>query len=162
MKNVVEIYCDGANSMKYNAGGWASVIKYRDNIIEISGALKNTTNQRMEMISCIQGLEYVKKYELENNLIEVYSDSAYLINCMIKYWWKTWIKNGWINSKKESVANRDLWEHLIFLNNGLNINFIKIKGHSGNKYNERANKLAKAEVEKIKQLNIKDVDYGLG
>ena len=156
MKEIVEIYCDGACSGNPGPGGWASLIIYRDNIIEISGGLKNTTNQRMEMISCIQGLEYTKKYEFENNLIEVYSDSAYLVNCMNNgdSWYRKWIKNGWINSQKKPVVNKNLWEQLIRLNDELNINFIKIKGHSGNEYNERADKLAKAEVEKIKQFNI--------
>jgi len=156
MKEIVEIYCDGACSGNPGPGGWASLIIYRDNIIEISGGLKNTTNQRMEMISCIQGLEYTKKYEFENNLIEVYSDSAYLANCMNNgdSWYRKWIKNGWINSQKKPVVNKNLWEQLIRLNDELNINFIKIKGHSGNEYNERADKLAKAEVEKIKQFNI--------
>jgi len=145
------IYCDGSclnNQSEVNFGGWGAVIQFKDQIKEIYGGEKNTTNQRMELLSCIKALELLKSNKY---IVEVYSDSAYLINCMQQGWYKKWQSNGWRNSQKKPVENKDLWEQLIVLIEGFNINFNKIKGHSGNNLNEKVDQLAQKGAYEIKE-----------
>lgn len=136
------IYCDGAcsgNQHKENRGGWGAILKFRDKEKEIYGGEKNTTNQRMELTACIKALEQIKDPSIP---IEVYSDSAYLVNCMLKKWYLNWEKNGWKNSQKKPVENQDLWVRLLELVRKYKINFIKVAGHSGIELNEVADQLA--------------------
>lgn len=143
----VIIYCDGAcsgNQFTNNKGGWGAVLLYKGHKKEIYGGDFNTSNQRMELTACINALKALK-----NNIypIKVYSDSAYLVNCMKKKWYEKWQVNGWKNAKKEFVENKDLWEKLIQLIDKFNISFHKVKGHSGEELNERADKLARIGME---------------
>ncbi len=136
------LYCDGAcsgNQFSKNKGGWGAVIINNGSIKKFSGNAKNTSNQKMELTSCIEGLKRLKD---EKHSIKVFSDSAYLINCMNDKWYLKWQKNGWINAKKEKIANKDLWEDLLKLISEKNISFHKVEGHSGDKWNELANDLA--------------------
>ncbi|MFV1951475.1 MAG: ribonuclease HI [Nitrospinota bacterium] len=143
------IYCDGAcsgNQFDHNKGGWGAVLKYKDKVKEICGGERNTTSQRMELTACIKALEQIKVKDID---IEIYSDSAYLINCMQKKWYEKWRKNGWKTYKKEPVENKDLWISLLDLIIKYNVNFNKVSGHSGIELNELADRLAKKGISKL-------------
>lgn len=147
------IYTDGAVSGngKTNArGGWAYIVIHKETgaMIECgSGGELNTTNQRMELKACIEGCEAAKRFDA-NGRVEIYSDSAYLINCHSASWWKAWERNGWKNAKKQPVANRDLWENLLpYFKNPAQYSFIKVKGHAGDRYNEQVDRMAVAARE---------------
>ena len=148
---VIDIYTDGACSFNPGPGGWAAVLLYGDIRKEISGGQDNTTNNRMEMSAVIKALEGLK----EPCKVTIYSDSAYLINAFEQGWLEKWQKNGWINSKKKPVENKDLWVILLDLENKHKVSFVKVKGHRNNELNNRCDVLARAEVEKI--LSIKGV-----
>src|SRR6266849_3670390 len=117
------IYTDGAcsgNQFSNNKGGWGAVLKYDDTTKEIYGGEHNTTNQRMELTACIKALEQMKTNKIP---IEIYSDSAYLINCIQQEWYKKWEKNGWKNADRKPVENRDLWKKLLALMTKYRIRF---------------------------------------
>lgn len=143
MEQKIIIYTDGAcsgNQNDENYGGYGALLIYKDNRKEIYGGEVNTTNNRMELMACIKALEALKRKDIP---IEIYTDSAYVCNCFNQKWYKNWQKNGWKNSKKEPVENKDLWLNLIELVDSFNdIKFIKVKGHSGNELNEIADDLA--------------------
>lgn len=137
------IYCDGAcsgNQFKENIGGWGAVIKYGKHKIKIRGGEKNTTNNRMELMACIKALEAIKT---NKHKIMIYSDSTYLVDCFNHGWYKKWERNGWRKSKNVLVKNKDLWIKLLALVRKYDCTFIKVKGHSGNKLNDKADALAK-------------------
>src|SRR5699024_6626816 len=115
---------------------------YRSHQKEISGFEADTTNQRMELLAAIKGLEALNR----PCAVKLYSDSAYLINAFILGWIDNWQRNGWVNSKKESVSNQDLWRDLVSLATKHNIEWIKVKGHSDNKFNNRCDELAKEAI----------------
>ena len=147
----ITIYCDGAcsgNQYRNNAGGWGAILKYRDKIREIYGSECNTSNQRMELTACIKALEHLKPGRYE---IDIYTDSAYLFNCMQQKWYLKWQANGWLNSKRQPVENRDLWERLLRLITPHKVRFHKVEGHSGEELNERADELAKLGIEQAKK-----------
>lgn len=142
------IYCDGAcsgNQFGTNQGGWGAVLLFDSHRKEISGSEKNTTNQRMELMACIRALESLKRTDLP---VIIYSDSAYLVNCMQQKWYEKWRRNGWKNVKKQPVENRDLWEQLLQLLSKYKTSFRKVEGHVGIELNERADKLARKAAEK--------------
>jgi len=142
MKNLIEIYTDGAcsgNQFKNNVGGWGAILISGKKRKEIFGGEQNTTNNRMELKACIMGLREIKMADVE---VKLYSDSAYIVNCMNQGWFLKWKKNGWITSKKEPVENRCLWEELLELVEKYKVKFIKVKGHSGIENNEKADELA--------------------
>lgn len=143
MKKHIEIYTDGACSGNPGPGGWAAVLLYKDNKKEISGFEANTTNNRMELLAVIKGLEALKVRAWD---VTVYSDSAYVVNAINNSWLNNWQTNGWKNSKKEDVANQDLWQRFLELKNLNNIKFVKVKGHSGHVWNERCDELATNEI----------------
>ncbi len=150
MKQTITIYCDGAcsgNQFENNIGGWGAILQSGIHKKEICGGERNTTNQRMELTACIKALESIKKNDVA---IEIYSDSAYLINCMHQQWYKKWKKNGWKNSKKEPVENKDLWEKLLSLVEQFEITFHKVEGHSGVELNETADALARKGMKEAK------------
>ena len=123
------IYCDGAcagNQNEVNRGGWGAILEYGKYVREIYGGEKNTTNNRMEITALISALEALTKRNLP---IHVFSDSAYVMNCMRDGWYLRWQRNGWMNSKKEPVENRDLWEKLIPYLTHYDFRFFLIKGH---------------------------------
>lgn len=143
-----EVYTDGATSGNGKAdapGGWAYVV-LSDGIpmLSDSGGERGTTNQRMELTAALQACEAIEAID-PFATVKLYSDSAYLIRCFKENWWKNWRANGWKNSKKEPVANQDLWEKLIyFFMKAPGYEFIKVKGHAGNVYNEQVDKMAVA------------------
>jgi len=145
-KEKIVIYCDGAcsgNQFDVNKGGWGAVLQYQDKVKEIWGGEDNTTNQRMELIACIKALEQIKD---SNLAIEVYSDSAYLVNCINQKWYERWQINGWKNARKEPVENKDLWLKLLDLLRKRKVAFHKVKGHSTSTLNELADNLAKRGI----------------
>lgn len=141
MEEVI-IYTDGACSGNPGPGGWGSILMYKENIKEISGALKDTTNNVMELTAVVEALKLLK---FKCN-VKLYSDSAYVVNAFNQKWIYGWIKNGWKNSNKEPVKNKELWEELYSLTKMHNIEFIKVKGHADNKYNNRCDELARNAI----------------
>lgn len=140
------IYCDGAcagNGSRNAAGGWGALLKHGGKTKTLSGGERNTTNQRMELTACIRALEELKGKGLK---VEVYSDSAYLVNCFGQRWHVKWLRNGWKNARGQPVENRDLWERLLGLTARHNVSFFKVYGHSGDVYNDMADQLARKGI----------------
>jgi len=144
--NGLKIYTDGACSGNPGPGGWAALLMFNGSKKEISGFEPDTTNNRMELLAVIKGLETVKK----SCPVELYSDSSYVVNAINQNWVENWQRNGWRTSAKEPVKNRDLWEQLIALNVRLKPKYIKVKGHSDNEFNNRCDELAVAEIKRRK------------
>lgn len=142
----LRIYTDGACSGNPGPGGWGAVLLYGDNKKEISGAEMNTTNQRMELLAVIKALEALK---VKGWNVTVYSDSAYVVNAFKQDWISNWQRNGWKNSKKEDVANQDLWKRLVVLKELNNVTMEKVKGHSGDEWNERCDELARNAIKTL-------------
>ena len=141
MKEVI-IYTDGACSGNPGPGGYGAILRYGEHEKEISGGEKNTTNQRMELMAAIVVLEQLKV----PCRVKLHSDSAYLINAFKQNWFAKWLRNGWQNSKKEPVQNRDLWEKLWALAQKHEIEWIKVKGHADDDLNNRCDRLAKEAI----------------
>lgn len=146
MEKVV-IYTDGACSGNPGPGGWGTILIYKDIKKEISGGAEETTNNIMEITAVIEGLKLLK-YKCE---VEIYSDSAYVVNAFNNKWIYGWIRNNWINSNKEPVKNKELWQELYSLVKQHEVKFIKVKGHSDNKYNNRCDKLARNAIKNIEK-----------
>lgn len=142
MKEVV-IYTDGACSYNPGPGGWGCVLIYKGVEKQLSGFCENTTNNRMEMLAIIKALEQLK----EPCKIDIYSDSAYVVNAFLQNWIEDWIKKGWKTANKKEVKNIDLWQKIIEFTNIHQIVWHKVKGHSDNEYNNLCDKLATTEVE---------------
>lgn len=141
----VKLYTDGACSGNPGPGGYGAILIYKGIEKEISGGQNNTTNNKMEIMAVIKGLEMIK----EPCNVTVYSDSAYVVNAIQMGWLKNWKKNNWRKSDKSVVKNIDLWEQLLSLMQIHNVEFVKVKGHSDNEYNNRCDKLAVSEREKL-------------
>ena len=148
MKKVI-IYTDGACSGNPGEGGWGAILKYGENEKIISGFDKNTTNNKMELVAAIEAIKSIK----EPCEIELFSDSAYLINGFLKQWVKKWKLNGWKNSSKDEVKNIDLWKELDKYNSMHHISWVKVKGHSDNVHNNRCDRLATDEIKKHRKGN---------
>ncbi len=142
----VTIYTDGACSGNPGPGGWGAVLIYNGIEKEMSGAEKDTTNNRMELFAAISALRALK----EPCEVELYSDSAYLCNAINEQWLFDWKQKNWRNASKKDVKNVDLWEELITLMGLHRITFIKVKGHADNVYNNRCDKLATTAILTIK------------
>lgn len=136
----VTLYTDGACSGNPGKGGWGAVLIYGGFEKQMSGVEEVTTNNKMELTAVIQGLKALK----EKCKVTVFSDSAYVVNAFNNNWIDSWITNNWKNSKKEPVANRELWEELMALTKFHEVTFNKVKGHAGDKYNEICDSLATA------------------
>ncbi len=134
----VKLYTDGACSGNPGPGGYGAILIYNGIEKEISGGEKNTTNNQMEIMAVLKGLQLLK----EPCKVTVYSDSAYVVNTMDKGWIYTWKKNNWRKSDKSKVKNIELWEEMLRLLEIHKVTFIKVKGHSDNQYNNRCDKLA--------------------
>jgi len=165
----IKIFTDGSSSGNPGPGGWGAVVfaskndgnhnvkspayakalagkqnsKNAGHVTELGGGEKKTTNNRMELKAVIESLRFVKSYELRAKSYElvVYSDSSYVINGATK-WLDGWIDRDWINSKKEPVQNRDLWEALVRVEEGMDVSWKLLPGHSGISGNERADEIA--------------------
>jgi ribonuclease HI len=144
MKKVI-LYTDGACSGNPGPGGYGAILIYNGVEKEISGGEKNTTNNKMEMMAVIKGLEMLK----EPCEVEVYSDSAYVVNSIEKGWIYSWKKNGWKKADKKEVKNIDLWERLLTQMEIHKVVFKKVKGHANDELNNRCDRLAVSEREKF-------------
>lgn len=140
----VEIYTDGACSGNPGAGGWGAVLIYGEHKIELSGFEKATTNNKMELTAALEALKKLK----EPCSVNLYSDSAYLINAFTQGWIEKWMKTGWKRNKNEEVKNIKLWKELVSLSDYHRITWIKVKGHADNEMNNRCDKLATDEIKK--------------
>ena len=143
-KNVI-LYTDGACSGNPGPGGYAAILIYKGIEKEISGGEPNTTNNKMEIMAVVKGLEMLKE---PCNVI-IYSDSAYVVNSIEMGWIFNWQKNNWKKKDKSSVKNIELWEEMLKLLKIHNVKFVKVKGHSDNEYNNRCDKLAVSESRKF-------------
>lgn len=144
MKEII-IYTDGACSGNPGPGGWGSILMYNGKKKEISGASSNTTNNIMEITAVLEALKLLK----EKCSVKVYSDSAYVVNAFNQGWIYNWRKNNWKTSGKDPVKNRELWEELYSLTQKHNVEFIKVKGHSDNEYNNRCDFLATSAIKEL-------------
>ena len=143
----IQIYTDGACSNNPGPGGWAAIIIIKNKITEIHGFEDNTTNNRMELTASIKSLQFIKNnMQLDKvKRIDIYTDSAYVANAINQKWLKKWYLKDWMSKTGTKIKNIDLWTQLYDLlqETNCNINFIKIKGHSGNLLNEEVDKIAK-------------------
>ena len=139
---MITIYTDGSCLNNPGNGGWAAIININNNVKKISGSVKDTTNNKMELMAPIKALQEIK----EKQPIEIYTDSQY-VRMGITDWVHKWIKNNWQTSKKEPVKNKELWIQLYDLNKSHEIKWIWVKAHAGNILNEEVDLLAKQAAE---------------
>ena len=141
----VRIYTDGACRGNPGRGGWGVVLVYGPYERELSGGEPVTTNNRMELMAAISGLEALK----ERCAVTLYSDSKYLVDAFDKKWVESWEKAGWKRGKDE-LKNPDLWQKLVTLVRAHDVSFVWVKGHNGHDYNERCDALATAYADSFK------------
>jgi ribonuclease HI len=137
---MITVYTDGACAGNPGPGGWAWAVA-PGGTPSGAGGESNTTNQRMELRAVLEALT-----ALGDRPIEVVSDSTYVVNCFRDHWYVKWQRNGWRNSKKEPVANVDLWKPLVEVATGGDVRFRWVKGHSGDPMNDLVDRLAVAAV----------------
>lgn len=141
-QRAVEIYTDGACSGNPGAGGYGVVLLYGNKRKEMSEGYRMTTNNRMEVLAVIKGLEALK----EPCQVTLYSDSKYVVDAIQKGWVKKWKANGWYRNKKERASNVDLWERLLVQLERHQVTFQWVKGHADNPGNERCDELARGAI----------------
>ena len=134
----VTIYTDGACKNNPGPGGYGVILQYGEHRKELSAGYRLTTNNRMEILAAVIGLEALK----EPCAVRLLSDSQYLVNAIEKGWARRWQANGWMRGKKEKAVNPDLWERLLALCKTHNVRFEWVRGHAGHPENERCDKLA--------------------
>ncbi|MEM8778000.1 MAG: ribonuclease HI [Cyanobacteria bacterium P01_G01_bin.49] len=134
----VLIYTDGACSGNPGQGGYGTLLIYNEHRKELSGGFRLTTNNRMEMMAAIVGLEALTM----KCAVTLYTDSRYLVDAMTKGWAKKWQANHWKRNKKESAKNPDLWQKLLELCHQHDVEFVWVKGHAGHPENEYCDRLA--------------------
>ncbi len=141
----VSVYTDGACSGNPGNGGYCAILIYNGNEKTVSGFMKDTTNNQMELFAIIEGLKALK----EPCEVDLYSDSQYVVDAFNKGWLESWRNNNFKLSNNKPVKNVELWKSLILLCEEHKVNFIKVKGHSDNEYNNRCDKIAVSEYKKI-------------
>lgn len=146
----IKAYTDGACSGNPGPGGWAAVLLFPEGKQEISGYEQETTNNRMELNAVIQAIKLAT--DLGYFRMDVYSDSAYVVNAVKLEWIKKWQLNGWKTVRGENIKNKDLWVKLLSLiKKYRKVNLVKVKGHSGDINNERVDVLAKKAIVRMKR-----------
>jgi len=148
MSTQIEIFCDGACSGNPGPGGFGAVLRAGNTEKELSGGELNTTNNRMELTAAITALEALSR----PCSVSVTTDSQYLVKGITE-WIFSWMKKGWVNSKKDPVVNRDLWERLYPLTKTHRIEWKWVRGHSGHPENERCDELARTAIRQITNLD---------
>ena len=138
----ITVYTDGACSGNPGPGGWAALLIETGGERVVSGASAHTTNQRMELTAAIEGLAVITTHQP----VHLFTDSSYVMNCFRDRWWARWEANGWLGAGRQSIANRDLWERLIAETRRLDVVWHKVKGHSGDPFNERVDALARSAI----------------
>ena len=141
----VTLYTDGACSGNPGPGGWGAILEFQGTEKELSGGEGETTNNRMELTAVIEGLSALK----EPCIVELYSDSKYVIDGLSKGWAVSWRKNGWRKADKKPALNPDLWEKLLDLTEKHQLHYHWVKGHAENPKNNRCDALAVAESKKF-------------
>ena len=141
----VTVYTDGACRGNPGKGGWGAILMYGGAKKELSGGEKETTNNKMELTAVIKALEALK----EPCKVALYSDSKYVTDAINKDWVYSWQRNGWRKADKKPALNVELWERLLPLLEKHDVTFIWVKGHADNEYNERCDKLATAEADRM-------------
>lgn len=141
----VTIYTDGACSGNPGPGGWGSILMMGENKKEISGGSANTTNNIMELTAVIEALKMLKR----PCKVNIYSDSAYVVNAFVQKWIYGWMKKGWKTASNEPVKNKELWQELYELTKVHDVTFNKVKGHADNEFNNRCDELARMESAKF-------------
>lgn len=139
----VVIYTDGACSGNPGPGGYGVVLLFGGHRKELSGGFRRTTNNRMELLGAIEGLRALK----ERCSVKLHTDSRYVVDAIEKGWAAKWRANGWMRNKKEKAVNPDLWEQLLKLCQQHEVQFIWVRGHAGNRENERCDTLAVAAAQ---------------
>lgn len=156
-KPVVILYTDGACSGNPGPGGWGALLMSGDNRKELSGSSESlTTNNRMEMKAVVEGLNALKR----PCYVKIHSDSALIINAFTKGWIENWQRNNWKKSNKKPVENRDLWEAITAAGKPHQLEWIKVKGHSTNPYNNRVDELAVAASKKYRYTDTSEANPG--
>ena len=138
----ITIYTDGACSGNPGPGGWGAILMFKDYKKEISGGNNSTTNNIMELTAVVEALKLVK-YPCK---IKIYSDSAYVVNGFLQGWIYNWVKKGWKTADNKPVKNKELWEELYNFTKIHEIEFIKVKGHADNEFNNRCDELARNAI----------------
>ncbi len=146
MKNIT-LYTDGACSGNPGLGGYAGILQYNGTEKVVTGGEKDTTNNRMELMAVIRALECIK----EPCNVDVYSDSAYVVNAFLQDWVGSWQRNNWKTSGKKAVLNLELWQRLLVQTERHNITWHKVKGHADNELNNRCDELARKEIDKLRE-----------
>jgi len=139
--DTVDIFTDGACSGNPGPGGWAAILRWRDTEKELSGYAADTTNNRMEMMAAIQGVEALKR----GVQARLYTDSTYVRDGITR-WIERWKQNGWRTAAKKPVKNEDLWRRLDTALDGHQVEWHWVKGHSGHAENERCDQLARDRI----------------
>ena len=142
----VTLYTDGACSGNPGTGGWGAILEYQGYEKEFSGGEDNTTNNRMELTAVIEGLSKIN----QPCIVELYSDSKYVIDGLQKGWAEGWKKRGWIKSDKKPALNPDLWDQLLTLTQMHQMRYHWVKGHAENPKNNRCDELAVAQWKRLK------------
>ena len=142
----VTLYTDGACSGNPGPGGWGAILEFMGHEKEMSGGEASTTNNRMELTAVIMGLRALK----EPCVVELYSDSKYVIDGLQKGWAAGWRKKGWIKSDKKPALNPDLWGELLDLTEKHTLHYHWVKGHAENEKNNRCDQLAVTESKRFR------------
>ena len=142
----VTIYTDGACSGNPGPGGWGAILMYNGNKKELSGGNKDTTNNIMEITAVLEAIKALK-FPCE---VDLYSDSAYVVNCFNQGWIYNWLKKGWKTASGEPVKNKELWEQLYSLTKTHKVTFHKVKGHADNEFNNRCDELARNAIDSVR------------
>ncbi len=141
-KKRVTLYTDGACSGNPGVGGWGGILIYGEHTLEYSGGEAETTNNRMELVAVIEGLSRLKF----PCAVDVYSDSAYVVNAFEEHWLDAWKKSGWKKADGKPVLNAELWDRLDGLTRVHEVTFHKVKGHADNEFNNRCDALARGAI----------------
>ena len=141
----VDLYADGACSGNPGRGAWGTILVYNGHEKILTGSAKETTNNRMELMGVINGLEVLNR----PCSVTAYTDSQYVVNAVNQGWLEKWSMSGWVKPDKKPVKNRDLWEYLLELMGTHSVTFVWVKGHADNAYNNRCDKIAVDSIKKF-------------
>ena len=145
----ITLYTDGACSGNPGIGGWGCILEYNGREKELCGAEPNTTNNKMELLAVINGLKALK----EPCEVDIYSDSAYVVNAFLQDWITNWQLNNWRTSGKKEVKNIEHWQELLNLCDTHKVTWHKVKGHADNEKNNRCDFLATNQITVFKKEN---------
>ena len=145
---MIRVYTDGGCFGNPGPGAWAYVFENDRKKISGRGAVRETTNNRMELTAVIEALKFVQSTEENHDEVDLYTDSQY-VKRGITEWIKRWIINGWRNASKKPVKNKDLWVELYDLTRKLTVRWHWVLGHSGNEMNELCDRLVKEEMKRL-------------